>query len=218
MNKKVLPAIYSAAVWCLFVVLLFFWLYCVTTVTPFIERSEGWSLPSVGVLDQSPKKCRFFRRNSNPLQIFQLQPKKETSSSSLGDRLEKKSIISPSNRAICAGRRGKSRFRAVPVTTVPAVPAVPVTTVITRAYSSNYCDWQLKSLLHLGQIVITFSTLLHLGQNVITFRTLLHLGPFITFRPSTTVVFIQWLYALICQRLKQTAALNFCYKSKEAAE
>ena len=43
------------------------------------------------------------------------------------------------------------------------------------AYSSNYCNWQLKSLLHLG-------------QNVITFRTLLHLGSFITFRPSTTVV------------------------------
>ena len=55
------------------------------------------------------------------------------------------------------------------------------------AYSSNYCNWQLKSLLHLGQIVITFRTLLHLGQNVITFRTLLHLGPFITFRPSTAV-------------------------------
>ena len=68
------------------------------------------------------------------------------------------------------------------------------------AYSSNYCNWQLKSLLHLGQIVITFRTLLHLGQNfitfrtllhlgqnVITFRTLLHLGPFITFRPSTNV-------------------------------
>ena len=55
------------------------------------------------------------------------------------------------------------------------------------AYSSNYCNWQLKSLLHLGQIVITFRTLLHLGQNVITFRTLLHLGPFITFRPSTSV-------------------------------
>ena len=33
------------------------------------------------------------------------------------------------------------------------------------AYSSNYCSWQLKSLLHLGQIVIT------LGQNVITLRT-----------------------------------------------
>ena len=65
-----------------------FWLYCVTTVTPFIERSEGWSLRSVGVLDQSQQECRFFRRNSNPLQIFQLRPKRETSSSSLGDRLE----------------------------------------------------------------------------------------------------------------------------------
>ena len=58
------------------------------------------------------------------------------------------------------------------------------------AYSSNYCNWQLKSLLHLGQIVITFRTLLHLGQNVITCRTLLHLGPFITFRPSTPVRWI----------------------------
>ena len=38
------------------------------------------------------------------------------------------------------------------------------------AYSSNYCNWHLKSLLHLGEIVITFRTLLHLGQNVITFR------------------------------------------------
>ena len=38
-------------------------------------------------------------------------------------------------------------------------------------YSSNYCNWQLESLLHLGQIVITFSTLLHLGKNVI-----IHLG------------------------------------------
>ena len=61
---------YSTAFWCLFVVLLFFWLYCVTTVTPFIERSEGWSLRSVGVLDQSQQECRFFRRISNPLQIF----------------------------------------------------------------------------------------------------------------------------------------------------
>ena len=51
---------YSTAFWCLFVVLLFFWLYCVTTVTPFIERSEGWSLRSVGVLDQSQQECRFF--------------------------------------------------------------------------------------------------------------------------------------------------------------
>ena len=56
------------------------------------------------------------------------------------------------------------------------------------AYLSNYCNLQLKSLLHLGQNVITFRTLLHLGQNVITFRTLLHLGSFITFRPSTTTL------------------------------
>ena len=55
------------------------------------------------------------------------------------------------------------------------------------AYSNNYCNWQLKSLLHLGQIVITFRTLLHLGQNFITFRSLLHLGPFITFRPCTSL-------------------------------
>ena len=106
---------YSTAFWCLIVVYCFFWLYCITTVTPFIERSEGWSLRSVGVLDQSQQECRFFRRNSNPLQIFQLRPKRETSSSSLGDRLEKRSIISPLNRAICAGLRGTSGFRPVPV-------------------------------------------------------------------------------------------------------
>ena len=37
-------------------------------------------------------------------------------------------------------------------------------------YSSSYCNWQLESLLYLGQIVIIFRTLLHSGQNVITFR------------------------------------------------
>ena len=31
-------------------------------------------------------------------------------------------------------------------------------------------------------------------------------------------LFFQWLCALICQRLNQTGALNFCYKGKEAAE
>ena len=34
-------------------------------------------------------------------------------------------------------------------------------------------------------MLLRFRTLLRLGQNVITFRTLLHLGSFITFRPST---------------------------------
>ena len=64
---------------------------------------------------------------------------------------------------------------------------IPLSSVFTRisavalitplqcgAYMSNYGNLQLKSLLHLG-------------QNVITFRTLLHLGLFITFRPSTSV-------------------------------
>ena len=58
------------------------------------------------------------------------------------------------------------------------------------AYLGNYCNLQLKSLLHLGQNVITFRTLLHLGQNVITFRTLLHLGSFITVRRSNDIKFI----------------------------
>ena len=109
---------YSTAFWCLIVVYWFLWLYCITTVTPFIEQSEGWSLRSVGVLDQSQQECRFFRRNSNPLQTLQLQPKRETSSSSLGDQIEKRSIISPLNRAICAGLQGTSGFRPVPMTTV----------------------------------------------------------------------------------------------------
>ena len=73
---------------------------------------------------------------------------------------------------------------------------IPLSTVFTRisaaaliklpkcgAYLSNYGNLQVKSLLHLGQNIVTFRTLLHLGQNVITFRTLLHLGSFITFRP-----------------------------------
>ena len=51
---------YSTAFWCLIVVYWFFWIYCITTVTPFTERSEGWSLQSVGVLDHSKQKCRFF--------------------------------------------------------------------------------------------------------------------------------------------------------------
>ena len=29
---------------CLLVVLLFFWLYCITAVTPFIRRSQGYNV------------------------------------------------------------------------------------------------------------------------------------------------------------------------------
>ena len=41
---------YSTAFWCLFVVLLFlfFLLYCVTTVTPFIERTVGLGTGKAG--------------------------------------------------------------------------------------------------------------------------------------------------------------------------
>ena len=71
--------------------------------------------------------------------------------------------------------------------------AIPLSTVFTRisaaalinsqrpqmrrlfeggAYSSNYCNWQLKSSLQLGQIVITFRTLIYYIQD----KMLLHLG------------------------------------------
>ena len=45
-------------------------------VTPFIRGSQGWSLRFGRVLDHSQEK--FFRRNPNPLQNFQLQPKKKS--------------------------------------------------------------------------------------------------------------------------------------------
>ena len=39
-NEKDLPAIYSTVFRCLLVILQVFWLYCITTVTPFIRRRE----------------------------------------------------------------------------------------------------------------------------------------------------------------------------------
>ena len=78
------------------------------------------------------------------------------------------------------------------------------------AYLSNYCNLQLKSLLHLG-------------QNVITFRTLLHFGPFITFRPSTYVIYIFSICEQSCHeggpcrmvRLVQVMKLVKCHISLE---
>ena len=65
---------------------------------------------------------------------------------------------------------------------------MPLSTVFTRrsaaaliklpkcgAYLSNYGNLQVKSLLHLGQNIVTFRTLLHLGQNVITFRVVYYI-------------------------------------------
>ena len=45
------------------------------------------------------------------------------------------------------------------------------------ACSSNYCNWQRKSLLHLGQNVITFRTLLDLGLPQEIFWILTSSGP-----------------------------------------
>ena len=116
--KKDLPAIYSTVFRCLLVVLLGFWLYCITTVTPFIRRSQCWSLRSGRVLDQSQQKCRFFAEIQVRCKFFQIQQKRETSFSSLRYRLEKNFIISPSDWTICVGLRGTSGFRPVPVTAV----------------------------------------------------------------------------------------------------
>ena len=69
---------YSTAFWCLIVVYWFFWLNYVTTVTPFIsfrntlERSE---LRSVGVLDQSQQKCRFFAEIQIHCKLFTSSPR-----------------------------------------------------------------------------------------------------------------------------------------------
>ena len=65
-------------------------------------------------------------------------------------------------------------------------------------YSSNYCNWQLNSLLHLGQIVITF-------------RTLFHLGSFITFRPSTIVNYQftdDWSFLWVNKTIGKECGLN----------
>ena len=121
MNKQVLPTIYSTAFWCLFVVLLFFFFSSIAKLLLLLSQNEvkaGHFNLSGSWTIRKKNAVFFFHRNSNPLQIFQLQPKKETSSSSLGDRREKKSTISSSNRAICAGIRGTSGFRPVPVTTI----------------------------------------------------------------------------------------------------
>ena len=68
------------------------------------------------------------------------------------------------------------------------------------AYLSNW-NWQLKSLLHLGQIVITF-------------RTLLHLGPFITFRPSawSFILVHNSFFFLQNSRFKKLFDIRFSYK------
>ena len=110
MNKKYLPLM-SSFVFCrVFIVLVDFRLHCVTTVTPFIGRSQGWSLRSGRDPGRVAPNTVLFRGNWNPLQFFQLQPKKETSSSSLCYRLEKSFVLSLPNRTICAVLRAQLAF------------------------------------------------------------------------------------------------------------
>ena len=98
------PAMYSTVFWCLLVLFLFFWLYCLNTVTPFKRRSQGWSfLSGCRVLDQSQQKCRFFAEIQIHCEFFQLQPKTETSFSSLGD-----------NEAFCAKRKKREGENSTP--------------------------------------------------------------------------------------------------------
>ena len=62
-----------------------------------------WSFRSGRVLDQPQQKFRLFAEIQVCCKFFQPQTKRETSFSSLRDRLEKSFIISPSNWTICAG-------------------------------------------------------------------------------------------------------------------
>ena len=63
-----------------------------------------WSLRSGRIVDQSQQKCCFFAEIQINCKFFLLQPKKETSSSSLRD----------SNRAICTKLQGLYGFPPVP--------------------------------------------------------------------------------------------------------
>ena len=69
---------------------------------PFKRRSQSCSfLSGCRVLDQSQQKCRFFAEIQIHCEFFQLQPKRETSFSSLGD-----------NEAFCAKRkRGEEKIQ-----------------------------------------------------------------------------------------------------------
>ena len=71
---------YSTAFWCLIVVYWFFWLYCVTTVTPFIERSKGWQQAAIFFFAEIQIRCKFFgsRPRGKPLlPLWEIGSKKD---------------------------------------------------------------------------------------------------------------------------------------------
>ena len=63
-NKTYLRCISLCFGVCLSFYCFFFLLYCITTVTPFIRRSQGWSLRSGRVLDQLQQKLNHLWRTS----------------------------------------------------------------------------------------------------------------------------------------------------------
>ena len=88
---------YSTAFWYLFVVLLVF-LALLRNHCYSFHRTKWRLVTWICRRGPGPVATRmpffFFCRNTNPLRTFQLQPKRKTSSSSLEDQLEKRSIIS----------------------------------------------------------------------------------------------------------------------------
>ena len=118
MNTKDLPAMYSTAFLCLFVVLLIF-LALLRNRCYSLHRTK-WRLVTSICRGPGPvaKKMPFFSPKFKSAANFSA-PAQEGNLFFLSERsAQKKSIISSSNRAICAGLRGTSGFPLVPVTTV----------------------------------------------------------------------------------------------------
>ena len=66
-NKKDLPAVYSTVFRCLLVVLLFFWIYCITAATPLIRGYVCNKAKKKTVKRQADTKTRW---NSSQLSLF----------------------------------------------------------------------------------------------------------------------------------------------------
>ena len=104
---------FSTVFWCLLVVFLFFffWLYCITTATPFIpgvtpsndEVKAGHFYLAAESWTSRNKNAAFFAAIQIRCKFFQLQSKRETSFSSLGD-----------NAAFCAKRETRGGENSTP--------------------------------------------------------------------------------------------------------
>ena len=82
---------HSTAFWSLFVVLLIFWLYCVTTVTTFIDLAGSWTSRN--------KNAVFFAEIQIRSKFFSSSPRGKPLLPFWEIASKKRSIISPSNRA-----------------------------------------------------------------------------------------------------------------------